>query len=498
MILYRRSKFFLVSLNNNMPLQQWNFRVALVMGLTATICTVGLKLLDVHWFQGQAIISFTIHATLYTSLTGMLSLIIVFRTSQVYVRFWEGAGSAHQLMGDLFVGTSNLVAYTRVSQCGDEEIGVFVQTLIRLVSLLSSVMLAELEGRNPDETRLAESFELIDINGLERTKLIHLKRSLDRPEIVFQWVKGLIVDNIKSGVLSIPPPILTRVFQELDHGMSLFHDALKLANVPFPYPYVITIDLFLCLHTVLTPAFLLALTTPIPACIYVFVLVFVLWSMHLIASELENPYEGGANDLNMKEMQFTLNRRLLEICNRDSQDPPALRSTFAEALQRAYRPWARNDKDSVICSLRNVPSKVGQTNSVQEAFQSLVRRLSSREFRSDRRSVTSESDTSCDNDLREHSVVGERRPSSSDIGEPPSKLQAPPCTGGDFVSGLARDICMEPDGEQDRVWSSSASCPPGAPAEELPLRPLGGGVDFCTDVDTVVVSDESSGIFGVI
>lgn len=37
--------------------------------------------------------------------------------------------------------------------------------------------------------------------------------------VLLQWVQRLIVENSRNGVLDIPAPILSRVFQDYDSGL---------------------------------------------------------------------------------------------------------------------------------------------------------------------------------------------------------------------------------------------------------------------------------------
>ena len=49
-----------------------------------------------------------------------------------------------------------------------------------------------------------------------------------------------------------------------------------------------------------------------------------MWSVHLIAGELENPFDCGANDLDLHALQDDLNEKLRAICRVESEDVPSL------------------------------------------------------------------------------------------------------------------------------------------------------------------------------
>merc|ERR1719433_1906269 len=123
--------------------------------------------------------------------------------------------------------------------------------------MLHAAALAELEEVNADPECLenihAFRFKLIDPKGIDPQSLKTIKQSDCKVELIFSWIQFLIVENIETGVLSIPPPILSRSFQELANGMIAFHDAMKISYIPFPFPYAQACDCVLLLHYVLVP-----------------------------------------------------------------------------------------------------------------------------------------------------------------------------------------------------------------------------------------------------
>merc|ERR1712113_721717 len=155
-----------------------------------------------------------------------------------------------------------------------------------------------------------------------------VKRSASRVELVFAWIQLLIVENISNGVLAIPAPILSRAFQEIASGMVAFHDAIKISYVPFPFPYAQSCDCLLILHLLAAP-FVISqwVTSPVWAFIFVFIQVFILWSLNFIAVEIENPYGTDANDLDGCRMQQEMNHQLLILLDPSTVRTPKLTST---------------------------------------------------------------------------------------------------------------------------------------------------------------------------
>eukprot|EP00450_Noctiluca_scintillans_P010152 CAMPEP_0194496250 /NCGR_PEP_ID=MMETSP0253-20130528/13587_1 /TAXON_ID=2966 /ORGANISM="Noctiluca scintillans" /LENGTH=292 /DNA_ID=CAMNT_0039337625 /DNA_START=12 /DNA_END=887 /DNA_ORIENTATION=+ len=187
--------------------------------------------------------------------------------------------------------------------------------MVRLLSLVSAMMLTQLEGK--DTLHVDSGYNVLDVVSLDMAKIRMLAKEEKKAEVVTQWIKVLIIESMNKGILTVPPPILTRVFQELDLSMGKYHEAERFSQVPFPFPYAATLDLLMVLHTLITPVVMMSLLghhTFLPIFITSMV-AFMMWNMHLIPGELENPYDGDMNDLDLEALQDDLNEKLKAICS---------------------------------------------------------------------------------------------------------------------------------------------------------------------------------------
>lgn len=265
-----------------------------------------------NWKDAHSFYDIEVSTDTYAQFTGLMSLVLVFRTSQAYSRFWNGCDLAHQMTGDWFDAVSTIVAFTKHSEVPLDEIESFKHLLIRLVSLLNAMVFADMHGRGG--MVFGDSYELVDVRSLSRESLQELQGSVARPEVVFQWVQSLVVEQMKTGVMSIPAPLLARIFVDLGAGMVKYHEARKFASIPFPFPYAATAEILLIIHSCLTTVTMAkTFNNTSPAVLFSFLMVFILWSIHLIAAELDNPFENDTNDLDMQEMQEELNVRLVQL-----------------------------------------------------------------------------------------------------------------------------------------------------------------------------------------
>merc|ERR1719487_2577461 len=76
----------------------------------------------------------------------LIGFLVVFRTSQAYSRFWEGATETHKMGAEWFDACSSLMAFCKHSENPREEILDFQNVLIRLFSMLHAAALGDIES----------------------------------------------------------------------------------------------------------------------------------------------------------------------------------------------------------------------------------------------------------------------------------------------------------------------------------------------------------------
>ena len=227
----------------------------------------------------------------WSGFTFLVGFLIVFRTSHSYARFWEGTTAVYKMKGEYLDACASLMAFCRHSNAPEAQIKDFKQLMVRLFSMLFALALGELDTEHEPGKHTAFQHGLLDAEGIDEVSLSTLRDSDHQTCIVHQWIQQVVVDNISSGVLSIPPPILSRVFNELANGMCEFEQAMKISETTFPFPYTQVCDTMLFIHWVCIP-WVVAGIAPGPAWAFVlsFVQVFVLWALNITAKELQQPY----------------------------------------------------------------------------------------------------------------------------------------------------------------------------------------------------------------
>lgn len=254
----------------------------------------------------------------------MVGFLIVFRSGQAYNRFWEACTSTYRVHAEWLDAASSLLAFCKYSDAPENLVIDFQEILVRLFSLLHAMALAELEEVSSQTTgKRAWGSDLLDCEGLDGESLVALRESESKVTLVLQWIQLLVVENISNGVLSIPSPILTRSFNELANGVVAFHDALRISQIPFPFPYTQMCECLLIMHWCVTPVIVPQWANTYTSTFTLsFTQVFILWCLNYIAMVVEGPFGYDRNNLDSQVMQQELNRHLLLLIHPGTKRTP--------------------------------------------------------------------------------------------------------------------------------------------------------------------------------
>jgi len=302
---------------------------------SVTLCFLSRLLADTYPDQlhVQLLGQYLKESQLWSALNAVLVLVLAFRSQQALARFWEGVTLLHKARAEWFDACSALTAFSsRSVGTLPSEVVEFQNTLVRLMSAMHGCALHQIkEGEN-------EEFDVIDIQGLDDDSLRYLNECRDsgtnRLEVFLHWIEVLITENIGIGVIAVPPPIVSRVYQELSKGLVNLHNARKIADTPFPFPYAQIIALLLLFHLIATP---IILSTLLPsylwACSITLFTTAGMWSINLIAGQLEQPFGDDENDLPIETLQVDMNASLLMLLDPRSHKMPTLKTNARRCNQ---------------------------------------------------------------------------------------------------------------------------------------------------------------------
>jgi len=247
----------------------------------------------------------------------ILSFLVVFKAQMAYQRYWEGATLLRQAQGNWLDATGNALAFCSRSKEMTAEVQRFQSLLVKLMSLLYCASLQELSGRE------SLAFETVDLTGLDLEGLSLLDGKSEKGVAIMQWIHRLLADSAASGIISAPPPVFSRVFQQLGQGNVIMTDARKLQEVPFPFPFEQCLAVMMLFATV-AGSFQSGLYASRVSFAFLapFIALLSYWSVYYTGTELAMPFRDSANGLDISEHQREMNRNLHVLLISNDQDLP--------------------------------------------------------------------------------------------------------------------------------------------------------------------------------
>ena len=272
----------------------------------------------------------------------ILGYVCVFRTTMALSRYQEGL-SHTQLMTskwcDAFMQLKAFCSAARAKETVDKrktQLDVLTQTLLHWFTLLDALAVCALnaeegkDGRpvNPLEKLSIQPMPMIysgmlgrksrkplskvlksadityDVIGeLSREEQARLEKAIDLPCVVADWIMEAVTRAQLKGLLTVPPPIISRFYQELSNGLVGFSQAYKVTSTPFPFPFAQILALLLSVFCVVCPIIVVQMTSGyILPPVLSFSAILSYWGLNQIAVELENPFGDDDNDLPLVDM----------------------------------------------------------------------------------------------------------------------------------------------------------------------------------------------------
>lgn len=138
---------------------------------------------------------------------------------------------------------------------------------------------------------------------------------LAKVALVSMWLQEFVVrESLAGSTGNVAPPILSRLYQYVSDGMLGYHQAHKVAYIPFPFPHAQITSLFVLIVVALLPVLMLSYVTNAP---FGFVLnLFTVMSfvgLHEVAREMENPFQNVPNDIPLNNFQAQYNEALMTM-----------------------------------------------------------------------------------------------------------------------------------------------------------------------------------------
>ncbi|CAE7382668.1 icmt [Symbiodinium sp. KB8] len=292
---------------------------ALAMALPNAVLTYGVSLLLAAEAEGAASRDAEITDSivlLAETFTAVMIFILTARLQIAYDRWWEGGTLLQKTRGEWFNAYSSLIAFSSGKVELQAKVEEFHHLLARLMSLLYCCALQQV---SPSD----RAFNILNPCGLEKAAYGYLQGIDDREEVIQQWIQRSVVLRMADGILPVPPPVISRVFQEMSRGIVNLQNARKIADFPFPFPYHQISIAVLIIHWSLMPLLSSMLLLPLNGAGVSFAVTLFLWCIHFTALQLESPFGDEPNDLPMDQMIADFNQSLFTLLKSHVQIPPS-------------------------------------------------------------------------------------------------------------------------------------------------------------------------------
>lgn len=125
---------------------------------------------------------------------------------------------------------------------------------------------------------------------------------INSPDPVFataQRIQRAIITRFHAGGMHAPPPIISRIFQEISNGLLAYNNATKIKEIPVPFAYVQLTAAFLNVFALLLVPVAIAVFTDELwiSLVATAMTVASYYALFIVANDLEDPYGTDANDM---------------------------------------------------------------------------------------------------------------------------------------------------------------------------------------------------------
>jgi len=163
-----------------------------------------------------------------------------------------------------------------------------------------------------------------------------------RDRVNFSMYRILRLMSGVAGDLLTPPPIQSRMYQELSNSMLGFSNALKIADVPFPLPFAQILALLLVMWSAVVPIYVVNFTQHmLLGPLLTFLIFEAVWCLNEVAKELENPFGSDANDISLTDFHARFVDVLQDLTNEEMREIRKInkpRQAGDPAVQQASAP----------------------------------------------------------------------------------------------------------------------------------------------------------------
>jgi len=263
--------------------------IPLMIGIGAY--AFGISYYELHHWLDKDTVELTRNISVVYSILGFtLSLLLVFRTNSAYDRWWEG----RKHWGTLTNSSRALAAHFNALVGTDNDPA--RKTLAEYISLFPYTLQAHLRSAKVSKENIAEKFS---INALGANNIEKVATAGNQPLEVYKQLVAYVQELRTRDEFTVGDMYLFK--SELNTLIEVSGACERIKSTPIPFSYSVFLKKFIFFYVMLFPMVYGLNMSYFIVPVTIFIL-YVLASIELIAEEIEDPFNGEANDLPTAEI----------------------------------------------------------------------------------------------------------------------------------------------------------------------------------------------------
>jgi putative membrane protein len=239
-------------------------------------------------------------ATIYTLLGFTLSLLLTFRSNSAYDRWWEGRKQWGELTNASRTFASHMNAILGEQHPEQRQV---VADYLKIYAYTLQYHLKSQKMELEEYENSVQSEHL-------KSRVADFSRANHQPIAIYSSLCNYVQQLFLEGKLNTQE--IYHFKSELDVLMNVCGACERIKNTPIPFSYSVFLKKFIFFYVMLFPLVYCVHMSYYIIPVTVFIL-YVLGSIELIAEEIEDPFNGEANDLPTLEMAENIGRNVTSI-----------------------------------------------------------------------------------------------------------------------------------------------------------------------------------------
>lgn len=289
MIIYESNKSWLRDVSNLS--KSWTMQRILRSTLFVAAITAGICFVSIHYLGRKKT---GLDISIFSLLGVVLSILLSFRTTTAYDRWWEG----RKLWGELVNNSRNLAVYIHSAWPTDDK-----ESRFFFAMYISNFGIAL-------KDHLRQGADVNELIGLEEDEKSMLRSKAHVPNFIALQIIGRIQDSYRDGLISKEDHLNIKTHSQ--EFINVLGACERIKKTPIPFSYNVYLKLFITLYTLCLPFALVPVFGYWTILMVAFVF-FAFIGLELMAEEIEDPFGLDCNDLPTGDIAHTIKTNVCEI-----------------------------------------------------------------------------------------------------------------------------------------------------------------------------------------